>query len=397
MSEEKKSISYIHFLKNEMFIEWKLFQTDELNGYWERYKVEHPEELESFMLAERLFADFKFSDFKIPQDAKEATIVDLVRESSRQINRRRIRSVYRYAAAVVVGLALISTFIYHFYYKGDDRGSAAVSYIVGNELESKDIQLVTNSKTSSFKENIEISVTNDGRAIVKSEKDDHLDEDIDVDDVVLNKLIVPYGKRTTLNLSDGTKVWLNSGTVLEFPASFSGDSRDVYLASGEIFVEAAKVSKMPFYVHTGDFDVKVYGTMFNVSSYADSPSAVVLVEGSVSLKLPNELNEIFISPSEQVTVLGEGGVEKKVVDVNNLVSWKNGYLIFDETPMSEVLRQIGRYYNLSFDFNQDVKIQQRACTGKISLTENLDVVMTTISLLSLTNYEKQGNKIIITN
>ncbi|MEA4978580.1 MAG: DUF4974 domain-containing protein, partial [Petrimonas sp.] len=68
-----------------------------------------------------------------------------------------------------------------------------------------------------------------------------------------------------------------------------------------------------------------------------------------------------------------------------------------KTPMTEVLKQIGRYYNLSFDFGNDVNLQKRTCTGKIYLSENLDNVMTTIGLLSSTKYTKNDNQIFIIN
>ena len=89
--------------------------------------------------------------------------------------------------------------------------------------------------------------------------------------------------------------------------------------------------------------------------------------------------------------------DKQAVDVNRIISWKDGYLTLDRTPVSEVLKQIGRYYNLAFDYKADVNLQKRTCTGKIYLSDNLDYVMTTVALLSSTGYEKQGNRIYIMN
>jgi ferric-dicitrate binding protein FerR (iron transport regulator) len=191
-------------------------------------------------------------------------------------------------------------------------------------------------------------------------------------------------------------VWLNSGSVLEFPAQFTGNNREVRLASGEMYIEVAPDGKKPFHVRTSDFDVKVYGTKFNVSTYADSPQSVVLVEGRVSLQ-PTNKKETFLSPSEQATYSDNGTFNRQKVDVNQFISWKNGYLEFDKTPMTDVLKQIGRYYNLSFDFDNDVNLYKRTCTGKIYLSENLDNVMTTIGLLSSTKYIKDNNQIFIIN
>ena len=79
------------------------------------------------------------------------------------------------------------------------------------------------------------------------------------------------------------KVWINSGTEVRFPVNMEGKERSIYV-DGEIYIEVAKDKERPFYVHTSGFDVRVYGTKFNVTSYkADKEKSVVLVEGSVSV------------------------------------------------------------------------------------------------------------------
>ena len=204
-------------------------------------------------------------------------------------------------------------------------------------------------------------------------------------------------KHTQLNLSDGTKIWLNSGSVLEFPTQFTGKNREIRLSSGEIYLEVAPDKKKSFIVHTSDFSVKVYGTKFNVSMYNDSPHYVVLVEGSIGLESTVQSAEIRLSPNEQAVFSKNGTFSKCTVDVTGFISWKNGYLTFDKTPMNEVLKQIGRYYNLSFNFDQGVNLQKRTCSGKIYLSDNLDNVMTTIALLSSTRYINQNGQIYILN
>ncbi|MDD3909670.1 MAG: DUF4974 domain-containing protein, partial [Proteiniphilum sp.] len=120
------------------------------------------------------------------------------------------------------------------------------------------------------------------------------------------------------------------------------------------------------------------------------------VEGSVSLQL-SEKEELFLIPNEQAVYSESNLFSKRAVDTEPFISWKDGYCTFDKTPMTDVLQQIGRYYNLSFNFENDVNLQKRTCTGKIYLSENLDNVMTTIALLTSTKYDKQENRIYITN
>jgi ferric-dicitrate binding protein FerR (iron transport regulator) len=163
-----------------------------------------------------------------------------------------------------------------------------------------------------------------------------------------------------------------------------------------MYIEVIPDQNKPFFVHTSNFNVKVYGTKFNVSNYTGSVPSVVLVEGSVSLQSKDH-KELFISPSEKAVYSGSGTFHTQKVDVNQFISWKEGYLTFDKTPMTEVLQQIGRYYNLSFDYEQDVNLQKRTCSGKIYLSNNMNNVMTTIALLTSTQYDMQNNRIYITS
>lgn len=108
-------------------------------------------------------------------------------------------------------------------------------------------------------------------------------------------------------------------------------------------------------------------------------------------------NEIKLMPNEQAVWSQDGTFETQEVDVAHFISWKNGYLIFEDAPMTEVLKQIERYYNLSFSYDKDVTLKDLTCNGKIILSENLDNVMTTVTLLTSTQYKKENNRIYITN
>jgi len=267
-------------------------------------------------------------------------------------------------------------------------------YIVGNELETQDIKLITNKKSTSFQQNVDIEISNNG--VVQVNGNNNETEEIEIDKISLNRLIVPYGKRSTLLLADGSKVWLNSGTVMEFPAQFAGNNREIFLTSGEIYIEVAPDKQRLFLVHTTGFDVNVYGTKFNLTAYAKAPPSVVLVEGSISLSADDQ-DEILVEPNEQVLLTGNGTFNKLDVDVNRFISWKKGYLMFDDAPMTEVLQLIERYYNISFSYDKEGRLKELTCSGKIILSENLDNVMTTIALISSTQYKRENDRIYIIN
>ena len=382
---------FIRFLKDEKFIEWRLFPTGELNGYWEEYLRQHPDEKDDILLAKKHFRSINVSSLKIPQEKKEEAIRRMEQSLGAYSRKRRIRRFTYTAAACTVALVLSILFQKEMNRSGQQLTDTA-DYIVGSELESEDILFITGNKASSFQSNVDIRIDNNKTARIKSEHAEA--EEISIEQHTMNKLIVPYGKRSKVMLSDGTQIWLNSGSSMEFPSTFTGERREVFL-SGEMYIEVAPDKNKSFYVHTSAYNVKVYGTKFNISTYSGSPSSVVLVEGSVSLQ-STEKQELFLSPNEQAVYSeATGTFDTRKVDVHPFISWKDGYLTFEDTPVIEALKQIERYYNLSFNYEDDISLQSLTCTGKIILSDNLDNVMTTLTLISDTKYKREDKRIYI--
>ena len=387
----KNRKDFIRYLKDDKFIEWKLFQTDELNLYWAEFLEKNPKEKDNIVLADQHFQRIRFSSDGLSKEIKLGALKRLEQSLNEFSRKRRIfRCVYIGAASVAI-LILSVVCINKIESRFFDKQMASNDYIVGSELTSEDILFISGNKTESFKNDIDIQIDGNKKARVKDGNDE--EKNVDIVQDAINKLIIPYGKRSKVVLSDGTKVWLNSGSTLEFPTRFSENSREIKL-SGEIYIEVTQDKKKPFLIHTPEYNVRVYGTKFNVSSYSGSTSSVVLVEGSVGLQSANK-KELYLSPNEQAVYTGSGTFKTKKIDVNPFICWKDGYLIFEDTPISEVLSRISRYYNLSFNYEKDTTLKEQTCTGKIILSDNLDNVLTTLSLISSTQYRKENNLIYI--
>jgi len=163
---------------------------------------------------------------------------------------------------------------------------------------------------------------------------------------------------------------------------------------GEMYAEVAHDPDRPFLVKTDELDLKVYGTDFNLSAYEDAAPWVVLVEGSVGVKAAGG-KEMKLAPNERIVRNQNGLLEKSRVNVSSFVSWKDGYLTYEKTPIAEVLKQIERYYNLSFNLDDQVSLQGVSCSGKIILTDNLDNVLTALTLISDTRYHRENKSIYI--
>lgn len=383
--------SFIRFLKDEKFIEWKLFPTDELDRYWKEYLLFHPEDRIDIELAEKHFRKVNISSYKLAPEKKREAMRRMQKSLDESNKKRRIRRFSYGIAASFTALIIFSVLYIQNTNTIDNQPDKLGEYIVGSELESEDILFISGDRTSAFQSNVDILIDEGNTARVKHE--DKEAEKIIIEQQALNRLIVPYGKRSKVILADGTRVWLNSGSTLEFPGDFSHDSREVFL-TGEMYIEVEPDNKRPFHVRTSDFNVRVYGTKFNVSSYTGSRSSVVLAEGSIGLQ-STDMEELILSPNELATYSDKGVFDTRIVDATPFISWKDGYLTFDDTPVTDALKQIERYYNLSFDFDDSITFQGLTCTGKIILSDNLDNVMTTLSLISETKFKREGKLIYI--
>lgn len=394
MSNDKIDRAPIRYLTDEKFIEWMLYPTDDVNSYWLQFTQDHPEEVVHLSKAKELFRKFKLSSYKLDETTKERAVLRL-EESLRLYHRKRkiqrfiIGGVAGTAAAILLLLFLLQQNLIR---DPDHSTNIPMDYYVGSELESQDIQLFTGDRTTTFQENIDVTIKNEQVIQIKEEAGSDAEE-ILTDRNTINRLVVPYGKRSKVMLPDGTQIWLNAGSTLIFPTTFSGKTRKVKL-QGEMYAEVAHDPKSPFLVETDQLEIKVYGTCFNLSAYADANPWVVLVEGSVGLRADGG-REIKLQPNERIVRNKNGTLDKTKVDANCFVSWKDGYLTYRETPIPEVLRQIERYYNLSFNLDDDVSLQNITCSGKIILSDNLDNVLTALTLISGTRYQRDNKSIFI--
>lgn len=157
----------------------------------------------------------------------------------------------------------------------------------------------------------------------------------------------PKGGLVNLELPDGSKVWLNADSEIEYPASFRGEQREVSI-SGEAFFEIEK-SEAPFIVNNPGPQIKVYGTQFNVSAYTNEPNVTVaLAEGKVALDVNGE--EVFLRPGE-VSKFDKENRELSIsqTNIDQFISWREGKLIFRDATMASIIRTLERRYNATIE------------------------------------------------
>lgn len=186
---------------------------------------------------------------------------------------------------------------------------------------------------------------------------------------------VPYGETASITLADGTKVWLNSGTKINYLASFGMNTRAVHL-TGEAFFSVTKNEKLPFIVETDLIDIEVTGTEFNVTSYANEDQILTtLVEGGVTVKDKKGKALHYLKPEEQAILYkSEKRTSVEKVNVSSFTSWKDGVMIFEEVPLERILNNIERWYNVDVILGNN-SIRKKLFSGAILKNNPLDHIL----------------------
>lgn len=206
-------------------------------------------------------------------------------------------------------------------------------------------------------------------------------------------VIVPEGQKSMVVLPDGSKVWLNSGTTLKYKGNFNTTVREVEI-DGEGYFEVQKDKTRMFRVNTGEVNVEVYGTAFNVKNYKEEKILEVTVEnGNVGvIRAGSKL--AGLTKGEQATI---HAVNKEVVissaSVDVVTAWKNNELIFDGTSFEDGIRYLERWYGVKIQIEEKIK-KQHNYTFKVK-TESLRELLKLLQVITPLTYKIDGKNVTI--
>ena len=174
-----------------------------------------------------------------------------------------------------------------------------------------------------------------------------------VEKPIYNKIVVPRGGEYFVTLSEGTKVWLDADSELEYPVFFSGDFREVKLKGNAYFCVTKKNDK-PFVVRAGEFSLKVYGTEFNANAYDLQNIETVLVNGSIGFKANISTPERMMAPNElAVSDSRTGQSEIHQVDIYPYIAWKNQNIVFVNERLESIMEKMARWYDVTVFFQDE--------------------------------------------
>ena len=209
------------------------------------------------------------------------------------------------------------------------------------------------------------------------------------------KLVTSKGEKSYLQLTDGTKVWLNSCTTLEYAENYGHSNRSIYL-DGEAYFEVAKNKDLPFVVKANGIDVKAIGTAFNVSAYMeDSQLTTTLFNGKVAVQPTLTKQEVLLEPN-QVAVYDKSRNKIEVVpyDKKLFAQWRGGFLSFEMMYLQDITKLLERNYNVVFRYeNQGIK--KLRFSGSFRNNEDLSEILNVIKTNTGIRYQILKDTIVI--
>ncbi|MCM4166078.1 hypothetical protein KCTC52924_02990 [Arenibacter antarcticus] len=317
----------------------------------------------------------------------------LIRRIKRDKKVKMLRTFMKYAAVTVLVLLLSYTLQVQFFAKSD-------SELLQPKQEDITITL-GNGKVETLSVNEDKIVKDaDGNVIGTQENSKLVYTGTSKTEVlVYNTVNVPYGKQFDLVLSDGTQVFLNSGTSIRYPVAFLvGMERSVFL-TGEAYFEVSEDKKHPFVVHADEMEIQVLGTKFNVSHYPENDYIdTVLVEGSVALQTEgNPTADTVLTrlePGSKAEWHKSGrGMSVKNVDTRLYTAWTQGRLVFRNTAFKKIRHALERHYNVAI-VNNDHSLDEQLFDATFDI-ETIDEVLSSFSKSYALAYSIEKNRIVI--
>jgi transmembrane sensor len=384
-------------IEEDSFISWVTRNQNQKE--WDKFIAKHPEfKKVSDKAREIIFVlQDEYEDLDKSSIQKLwRNIVLLDEQYRKKAGMLKISKALAWAATVLLVITISSVTIFYLQ-KRDKR----YEFLTGYDTETQHAYVLLPAGEK-------ISITNKySKIIVNSSKEQLIINDSIITlantqhgkkNIQMNEVVIPFGKKMELVLDDGTLIWLNAGSRIAFPLVFSEDTRVIHL-EGEACFQVAESDIQPFIVKTGDIDIRVHGTFFNVSAYPEQETIeTVLINGSVSLVKPGLLasKSMEIHPNQKAdfnktenkfTVTNEPNAEK-------YVSWVQDWLEYRRESLNSVLTRLERFYDVTFHlppgFPADDKI-----SGKLNLRESLEYVMMVLSDAAEIKYSIKGKEVYI--
>lgn len=343
----KSMLSKQDFLSNPEFVQWVKNPNKQLDDYWDRWIKANPEHLRNFKLAREFLIRLQLNDVMAEEGLKEEILNSLLKVSpaaNTQIEKnsfqpkngfwQHLSQFNRVAAILLLGFS--------------------IAWMIGPRKEPGNA----------------LSEVGIATTIHKSTQ---------------------AGEKLHLTLSDGTDIWVNSVSHIEFPKQFDGNERRIYL-EGEAFFEVAKDTLRPFVVEARGLSTIALGTSFNISTKANERVAISLVSGKVKILPPQHNQEFYLDPGKELK-FDTKNKKEHIADFNihHVTAWKNGTLLFEDANLMEVVKKLEDWYGISIGITNGERIDW-VFSGEFQ-NQTLESVLESLSYIQKFNYSINGKKV----
>ncbi len=374
-------------------------------------KVGNEEQLREFIREQLLLSEYTSHS---ATESKEQLLNDVLDQIKNTINAEEevahkkptpfyLNNWFRASAAAVI-LTIVSATAYLLFQKSPDKTFAQQEQVIpetvdiapGNNsalltLEDGSTILLDSAVNGSLAQQGNTNVIKSGNQISYELEDGRSNNKIPV----YNTVTTANSNQYHLTLSDGTKVWLNAASSIRFPAFFFGSERKVEV-TGEVYFEVAKSNRQKFIVDIKYKDgqagvIEVLGTHFNVNAYSNEPDIkTTLLEGSIKIAGGNSSR--MLAPGQQGQI-SNGSIQlNQQVNLEQVMAWKNGYFLFNNTDLQTLMRQVSRWYNVEVSFEGTINAD--GFSGKISREVPLSVVLQALELNDV-NVTRVGRNLVV--
>lgn len=321
-----------------------------------------------------------------------SSIIERTKQKIRRDVMRRRRNYFLVASASVAASILICISTIHFLTHSENTNLDFQA--IAEQMDSQSVEevtLITAKEQLNLDEDAFVTYSKEGKVAVNSKVIREKEEKKVKVEPEYNQLLVPAGKRVRVELSDGTRLVVNSQSKVIYPCRFNGDIRKIY-AQGEVFLEVAHDKQHPFIVESEDFKLRVLGTKFNISNYKGGATNIVLVEGSVEVTDRNERKAQLV-PSDLLNIANGAIAYQKQVDVAEYISWVDGVMLLNGNDLSHIIQKLSIYYGIPIQC--DPMVGKEKVYGKLDLKDDIDEVIECIRQTIPIEVEKSDTSIYL--
>lgn len=331
--------------------------------------------------------------FRVQEDtSSQQEMNELWRRIDRSIDARRSKRQMMVwgsvsAAALLAGCIWLG--VGHYWEQQSDL-SVVAARMMEKTVETDEIQLIVAPEQT-------LRVKDGGTVTYQQDGGIQVDENVLASDEMQNgpydQIIVPKGRLGRLILSDGTELYINSGTKVIYPERFGRKRREIFV-DGEIYIDVRRDETVPFVVKTAHFDVEVLGTAFDVRAYSNEEGCdeIVLLRGNVNVKSVSGV-EVELRPDKKAVVSIGGAIHTETVDAADYILWTKGILPLNNGTIGDIVDDLSRYYDVKITCDENIR--NIRISGKIDLQQGVEEALRNLSLTGGFSCMKQSDAYIL--